>query len=76
VKNLNKRQKEKHIESRIPELRKIENNLHYLKKSFYGDFKHNVLLEGVPDPNKWINKAIECLNQAIYEASIIEVNSI
>ena len=33
-------------------------------------------MKRVPNPNKWIQKAIECLEQAIRDAGAIEINSI
>ncbi len=68
--------KVREIQHGIPEINKRKETLFELKKYFYGDFKYNEIIKRVPDPNKWIQKAIECLEQAIRDAGIIEINSV
>ena len=68
--------KVKEIQHGIPEINKRKETLFELKKYFYGDFKWNKNMKRVPNPNKWIQKAIECLEQAIRDAEVIEVNSV
>ncbi len=70
------REKEMEIKSGISEIEKQKNHLFELKKFFYGDFKWNEELRKPPAPNRWIQEAIECLENAIREALKIEVNSV
>ena len=70
------KEKEMEIKSGIPEIEKLKNSLFELKKFFYGDFKYNEELGKVPDPNRQIQGAIECLEQSIKEAMNIEINSV
>ena len=70
------KEKQRKINSGIPEINKRKNALFELKKFFYGDFKWNEELRKPPNPNRWIQKAIECLERAIREAQYIEVNSV
>ena len=68
--------KQMEIRSGIPEIEKRKETLFELKRYFYGDFKYNEIIKRVPNPNKWIQKAIECLEQAIRDAGYIEINSV
>lgn len=70
------KEKEMEIRSGISEIEKRKNSLFELKKYFYGDFKYNEGLKKVPRPNQLIQKAIECLENAIREAMEIEINSV
>ena len=70
------KEKEMEIKSGIPEIEKCKSSMFELKKFFYGDFKYDEELGKVPDPNRQIQKAIECLEQSIREAMIIEINSV
>lgn len=70
------KQKEKLIKLGIIDIDKCKESLFQLKKYFYGDFKYNEELKKVPHPNQLIQEAIEKLENAIYEAMKIEVNSV
>ena len=73
-----KRLKEKRneIKAGILEIEKRKELLFQLKKYFYGDFKYDENLGKVPEPNLWIQKAIECLENAIRDALEIKINSL
>lgn len=69
-------QKERLIKLGIIDVGNCKESLFQLKKYFYGDFKYNEDLRKVPNPNKLIQEAIQCLEDAIIEAMEIEINSV
>lgn len=54
----------------------IKEQLYDVKDKFYGDFKYNKELERVPEPQRFINKAIYSIEAALKEIKKIEINSL
>ncbi|MFO8020646.1 MAG: hypothetical protein R6U96_18630 [Promethearchaeia archaeon] len=54
----------------------IKEQLFKVKDNFYGDFKYNEDLERVPEPQKYINKAIYSIEAALKEIKKVELNSL
>lgn len=64
------------INNGISALNGIKELLFTAKNYFYGDFKYSEDLKKVPHPRALIQDAIGCLEQALREAYLIEINSV
>jgi hypothetical protein len=54
-------------------VREIIDLLFELEQAFYGDFKYNEELDRAPDPKRFIEKAIHCLETVEKETKLIEI---